>query len=137
MANVSRRIVLHFPHRLIDRPIVYKLIKDFDLVMNILKASITPNEEGLMVVELSGEKENFEKGIAYLEESGLIIDPIGRDVKRNEDRCTSCGACVAICPADALVVDPVTRKVEFINDKCIACEICVKACPTGAMEVHF
>ena len=137
MANVSKRIVLHFPHRLIDRPIVYKLIKDYDLVMNILKASITPNEEGLMVVELSGEKDNFEKGIAYLEESGLVIDPIGRDVKRNEERCTSCGACVAICPADALVVDPKTRKVDFLTEECIACEICVKACPTGAMEVHF
>lgn len=137
MANVSKRIVLHFPHRLIDRPIVYKLIKDFDLVMNILKASITPNEEGLMVVELSGERDNFQKGIAYLEESGLVIDPIGRDIKRSDERCTSCGACVAICPADALVVDPVTRQVTFINEKCVACEICVKACPTGAMEVHF
>lgn len=137
MAKIARRIVLHFPHRLIDRPIVYKLIKDYNLVMNILKASITPNEEGLMVVELSGEKVDFERGIAYLEESGLVIDPIGRDIKRNEERCTSCGACVAICPADALVVDPVTRKVEFITEDCIACEVCVKACPTGAMEVHF
>jgi ferredoxin len=137
MAKFSKRVVLHFPHRLIDRPIVYKLIKDFDLVMNILKASITPKEEGLMVVELSGEKADFDKGIRYLEESGVIIDPIGRDVKRDDERCTSCGACVAICPADALVVNPETRQVEFLNEKCIACEVCVKACPVGAMEVHF
>lgn len=137
MARVTKRVVLHFPHRLIDRPIVYKLIKDFDLVMNILKASITPKEEGLMVVELSGEKSDFERGIKYLEESGVLIDPIGRDIKRNEERCTSCGACVAICPAGALVVDPATRQVTFVNEKCIACEVCVKACPVGAMEVHF
>jgi len=137
MAKTTKRVVLHFPHRLIDRPIVYKLIKDFDLVMNILKASITPKEEGLMVVELSGEKDDFKRGIAYLEESGVVIDPIGRDVKRNDDRCTSCGACVAICPAGALVVDPATRRIDFINEKCIACEVCVKACPVGAMEVHF
>jgi L-aspartate semialdehyde sulfurtransferase ferredoxin len=137
MAKVTKRVVLHFPHRLIDRPIVYMLIKEYDLVMNILKASITPKEEGLMVVELSGEKADFERGIKYLEESGVIIDPIGRDIKRNDERCTSCGACVAICPADALVVDPVTRQVTFLNEKCIACEVCVKACPVGAMEVHF
>ncbi len=134
---VTKRLVLHFPHRLVDRPIVYKLIKDYDLVMNILKASITPKEEGLMVIELSGEKENFQKGIAYLEKSGVVIDPIGRDVKRNDERCTSCGACVAICPTGALVVDLKTRQVSFNNEKCIACEICVKACPVGAMEVHL
>lgn len=134
---VTKRLVLHFPHRLVDRPIVYKLIKDYDLVMNILKASITPKEEGLMVIELSGEKENFQKGITYLEKSGVVIDPIGRDVKRNDERCTSCGACVAICPTGALVVDQKTREVTFINEKCIACEICVKACPVGAMEVHL
>jgi L-aspartate semialdehyde sulfurtransferase ferredoxin len=134
---VTKRLVLHFPHRLVDRPIVYKLIKDYGLVMNILKASITPNEEGFMVIELQGEKDNFAKGIKYLEESGVVIDPIGRDVKRNEERCTSCGACVTICPVDALAYDPKTRQVIFNDEKCIACEICVKACPLGAMEVHF
>lgn len=137
MAKITKRVVLHFPHRLIDRPIVYMLIREYNLVMNILKASITPKEEGLMVVELSGEKTDFERGIKYLEDSGVLIDPIGRDIKRNDARCTSCGACVAICPTDALVVDPVTRQVTFINEKCIACEVCVKACPVGAMEVHF
>ncbi len=134
---VTKRLVLHFPHRLVDRPIVYRLIKDYDLVMNIMKAYITPKEEGLMVIELKGEKEDFEKGIKYLEDSGVIIDPLGRDVKRNDERCTSCGACVAICPVDALIVDPVTRRVEFDDKKCIACEVCVKACPVGAMEVHL
>lgn len=134
---VTKRLVLHFPHRLVDRPIVYKLIKDYDLVMNILKASITPNEEGLMVIELKGEKDNFTAGIKYLEESGVVIDPIGRDIKRNDEKCTSCGACVTICPADALVYDEKTRQVIFKEEKCIACEICVKTCPLGAMEVHF
>ncbi len=137
MAKTTKRVVLHFPHRLIDRPIVYMLIKEYNLVMNILKASITPKEEGLMVVELSGEKTDFDRGLKYLEESGVIIDPIGRDIKRNDERCTSCGACVAICPADALVVDPITRQVTFLDEKCIACEVCVKACPVGAMEVRF
>jgi hypothetical protein len=51
---ISKRIVLHFPHRLVDQPIVYKLVKDFDLQFNILKAYVTPQEEGLMVLELSG-----------------------------------------------------------------------------------
>jgi ferredoxin len=134
---ISKRIVLHFPHRLVDQPIVYKLVKDYDLQFNILKAYVTPQEEGLMVLELSGEEENFNKGIEYLESSGVRIQPLSQDVIRNETKCTDCGVCVPICPTNALVVDPQTRKVLFYDNKCIACELCVKICPTRAMEVHF
>ena len=52
---VSRRIVLHFPKRLVDRPLVYRLIKDYNLEFNILKALVTPEEEGLLVLELKGK----------------------------------------------------------------------------------
>jgi len=133
----SKRIVLHFPHRLVDQPIVYKLVKEFDLQFNILKAFVTPQEEGLMVLELTGKKENFNKGIEYLQSCGVRIQPLSQDVIRNESKCTDCGVCVPICPANALVVDPATRKVIFHDKKCIACELCVKICPTRAMEVSF
>ena len=64
--RVSKRIVLHFPRRMVDRPIVSRLVRDFNLDFNILKASVTPEEEGLMVLELSGEQENYDKGVRYL-----------------------------------------------------------------------
>jgi len=134
---VLKRIVLHFPHRLVNQPIVYRLVKEYDLQFNILKAYVTPQEEGLMVLELSGKKENFEKGMEYLQSVGVKIQPLSQDVIRNEAKCTDCGACVPICPTGALVVDPITRKVNFYDNKCIACELCVKVCPTRAMEVHF
>jgi len=134
---ISKKIVLHFPHRLVDQPIVYKLVKDYDLQFNILKAYVTPQEEGLMVLELLGKKENFDKGIEYLQSCGVKIQPLSQDVIRNEAKCTDCGVCVPICPTAAFVVDPHTRKVLFYDNKCIACELCVKVCPTRAMEVHF
>lgn len=134
---ISKKIVLHFPHRLVDQPLVYRLVKDFDLQFNILKASVTPQEEGLMVLELSGKRDNFEKGVEYLKSCGVKIEPLSRDVVRNEERCTSCGVCVPVCPVEALVVDPKTRLVHFDSKKCIACELCVKICPPRAMEVRF
>jgi ferredoxin len=133
----TKRIVLHFPHRLVDEPIVYKLVKDYELKFNILKAFVTPQEEGLMVLELSGKDENFKNGIEYLQSSGVKIQPLSEDIIRNESKCTHCGVCVPICPTNALVVDPATRKVDFHNDKCIACELCVKICPTRAMELRL
>lgn len=137
MAEVTKRIVLRFPHRLVDQPIVYKLIKDYDLIMNILKAYVTPREEGLMVLELSGKEKNYQEGIDYLQKVGVKIQPLSQDVRRNEQRCTHCGVCVTICPTEALVLEPLTRRVNFYDTKCIACALCVKACPVGAMEVHF
>lgn len=134
---VSKRIVLHFPHRMVDQPIVYKLVKEYDLQFNILKCFVTPEEEGLMVLELTGKRENFDKGIKYLQSCGVKIQPLSQDVVRNEAKCTNCGVCVPICPTDALIVDKDTRKVIFDNKKCIACELCVKICPPRAMEVHF
>jgi len=137
MKRYSKRIVLHFPHRLVDQPIVYRLIKDFNLEFNILKAYVTPREEGLMVLELTGKEEDYKKGVAYLKKCGVKIQPLSKDIIRNEQKCTDCGVCIPICPVDALVVDKTTRKVNFDKDKCIACELCIKICPTRAMEIHF
>lgn len=134
---VSKKIVLHFPSRLVDQPIVYRLIKDYDLRFNILKASVIPDEEGLMVLELIGEQDNYDKGIKYLTETGVKIQSLSQNVTRNEERCTHCGACITICPTGAFELEPDTRRVTFYNDRCIVCELCIKACPPRAMELHF
>jgi ferredoxin len=134
---VSKKIVLHFPSRLVDQPLVYRLIKDYDLRFNILKASVIPDEEGLMVLELIGEQDNYDKGIKYLTKTGVKIQSLSQNVTRNEERCTHCGACINICPTNAFSLEPTTRRVTFNDDKCIACELCIKACPPRAMELHF
>ena len=137
MATVSKRIVLHFPKRLVDRSIVSRLVRDYNLDFNILKASVTPDEEGLMVLELSGKQADYDKGIRYLTKSGIRIQSLSQDVTRNEERCTHCGVCITICPTGAFELEPSTRQVNFYNEKCAACGLCIKACPPRAMELHF
>jgi len=134
---VSRRIVLHFPKRLVERPLVYHLIKDYNLELSILKASVTPAEEGLMVLELKGKQEDFDKGVSYLTEAGVKIDSLSQNVLRNEQRCTDCGVCISVCPVGAFELDTVTHKTTFQDKKCVACALCIKACPPRAMELHF
>ena len=137
LVTVSRRIVLHFPKRLADRPMISRLVKHYDLDFNILKASVTPDKEGLLVLELKGKQEDYDKGIRYLAETGVIIQSLSQNVTRNEERCTHCGACITICPSGAFELDPVTRKASFHDRKCLACGLCLKACPPRAMELHF
>lgn len=134
----AKKIVLNFPKDKIDKPIVYKLIKEFNLAFNIMKASITPDQEGHMVLELDGETAEIEKGIKYLKEQGVRVEPLAKDIQVNWEECVQCGACVAICPTAALYIkDRATMEVAFDTDKCIACELCIEPCPPRAIEVHF
>jgi ferredoxin len=135
--KVAKKIVLHFTQQTIDKPIVSRLIREFNLDFNILKASISPGEEGLMIMELTGEQKDYDRGIKYLQEAGLGIQSLSQDVLRNDDRCTHCGACITMCPTRAFTLEEGTRKVLFDNSKCIVCELCVRACPPRAMELKF
>lgn len=138
MPEISKKIVLIFPKSLVDKPIVYKLIKEHDLSFNILKANITPEEEGHMVLELIGDKSNVEKGIDYLKAQGVKIEPFSKEIVVDWNKCIHCDACVPQCPTEALFVkDRKTMKIDFDPDKCIACELCIKPCPVRAIEAKY
>ncbi len=50
----------------------------------------------------------------------------------NDDRCTGCDACVAVCPTNVLdLVNNKSRVLRFAD--CIQCEACMFACPTEAL----
>src|SRR5262245_54288053 len=50
----------------------------------------------------------------------------------NDDRCTGCDACVAVCPTN--VLDLVSNKSRVLRfHDCIQCEACMWACPTEAL----
>lgn len=133
----KKMLVLRFPDRITDQPIVCTLSRDYDLCFNILKAAIIPGEEGIMVLEVSGYKKNLKKGLEYLKEMGVDVKPVEQEVTRNEDLCIQCGACTAFCPTKALSIDPETREVKFLPGECKACEMCVAVCPVKAMEIRF
>jgi L-aspartate semialdehyde sulfurtransferase ferredoxin len=135
--KVSRKIVLHFPPLVTGQPVVYRLAKDHNLMFNILRASVSPGQEGLLVLELTGERADYDRGIQYLRDTGIQIQPLSQDVLRDEARCTHCGACVTVCPAEAFTRDPATGEISFDHNRCVLCGLCVKACPPRAMTIVF
>ena len=133
----KKRLVLTFPPKLVNQPITYRLIKDFNLVVNILKARVTPDEEGMLIIEISGKREDLKGGLKYLKGLSVEIQPLAKDVIWNEKKCTHCTLCIPICPSDAFSVDRKSMLVSFIQEKCIACGLCVAVCPYRAIELKL
>ncbi|HAX97834.1 MAG TPA: (Fe-S)-binding protein [Candidatus Atribacteria bacterium] len=133
----TKKVVLHFPREAVERPVVCDLALRFGLTFNILRASISPHHEGLMVLEIIGENTKNEEGLKYLQEKGVEIQPLSQDIKKDDQRCIDCGSCLGVCPTSALYMDKKSYRVIFEESKCIACELCVLACPTRAMEALF
>ncbi|MBW1980050.1 MAG: 4Fe-4S binding protein [Deltaproteobacteria bacterium] len=133
----KKRLVLNFPPQLIDQPVTYRLITQYQLEVNILRASITPREWGRLVVEVTGSKENLDSGLKFASNLGVEIKPLAQDVQWYQERCIECTACTAICPTGALQLSREEMRVSFDHDKCIVCGLCLPICPYGAVEIMF
>ena len=130
--------LLKFPKDTSDRPFVYKLVKDFDLEFNILKADIFIQREGVMILELKGSSKSAVKaGIDYLRGVGIQVQRMAARIRRDDERCFQCGACTGICPSGALYISRPSMDVGFDADRCTGCGLCVPICPVRAMEVSL
>jgi len=132
----KKTLVLKFPQALVDKPITYKLVKDYDLKINILKANITIRE-GNMVLGIEGPDNKIKEGIEYLKKTGVEMQPLVKDIELDSNKCTDCTYCVTLCPTEAFIINRDTMEVSLDKDKCIACGICVSACPYKAIELEL
>jgi L-aspartate semialdehyde sulfurtransferase ferredoxin len=134
---IKKKLVISFPPRLIQEPVTYHLIRDYNMQVNILRATVRPRERGRMVVELKGDKKDLDKAFEYMESVGLQVDPLVQEMRYYPERCVHCTACTAVCPTEALTVDPQSRELVFEASHCIICESCIPACPYAAIESQF
>jgi len=131
---MNTKLVLTFPQIVVQEPITCSLVEIFHIKLNILRAQID-EKGGKIVLEFTGASDSIKKGIEYLKEKGVKIQPIEEGVRKDGEKCTECGACVSVCPVDALIFDRKTWKVIFNDQKCVVCGLCIDACPTTAMEL--
>jgi hypothetical protein len=73
------RVRLTFPPHLIQEPILYRLVKGFDIVINIRRADVKA-DCGWVALEMEASEETLVRGLEWLKDNGVQIDPIERDV---------------------------------------------------------
>lgn len=133
----KKKLVLSFPEKSVTKPITYKLVKEFDLEFNILRAEITPDVEGKMLIELRGDDEKINNAINYLENAGITVQEAAKDIIIDKENCVNCGECTSVCITQALSLDNRSKKLLFKKDKCILCELCLDCCPVRAIKVNI
>jgi len=75
----KRQVMFTFPEELIKEPIIYNLSHQFRVVTNIRRADVSENR-GWVVLELEGEDEEIEQGIAWVISKGVRVDPVIGDI---------------------------------------------------------
>lgn len=75
MARQLSRLWLMFPAKLITRPMIYEMSRQFPVVFNIRQASVN-SEVGIVSLELEGEREDIKNAIAWFEEQGVKVEPV-------------------------------------------------------------
>ena len=73
------RLQLTFPPSLIQEPILYRLVRDFDIVINIRRADVKV-DCGWVILEMEAGEDTLARGVAWLKGKGVQVDPIESDV---------------------------------------------------------
>lgn len=75
----SVRLYVQFPETLVDRPMIYEIVKEYDVVPNIRRAGIEAHE-GWVILELTGTSEQRDGAIGYLEKIGCTVNRMEGDI---------------------------------------------------------
>ena len=68
-----------FGRGLVKEPVIYDLGRKFEIVTNIRRADVR-GDEGWVLLEVVGEPEELDRGVDYLTERGVRVDPAEGDL---------------------------------------------------------
>ena len=74
-----RRLKLIFGPSLVKEPVIYQVGRKFEIVTNIRRADVT-RDQGWVLLEITGEPDELERGVEYLESRGVKVEPAEGDV---------------------------------------------------------
>jgi ABC-type methionine transport system ATPase subunit len=76
--SIERKAYLTYPPHLTDQPLIYELIKKFDVMVNILEANVTP-QEGWLLVAVRGEEQVVKECLEWMSAQGIEVKEWAKD----------------------------------------------------------
>jgi hypothetical protein len=73
------RVKFTFVESLIKEPIIWKLGREFEVVTNIRRADVQA-DRGWVILELEGERGEIDRGLDWVRDQGVRIDPVYEDI---------------------------------------------------------
>ena len=73
------RLFVSIPEELVERPMIYEVIKRFDVVPSIRRANVEAHS-AWVILELSGPHHSRDQAIEYLEGLGCTVNRMEGDV---------------------------------------------------------
>lgn len=138
MSTITQKMFLRFPKSETEKPVVYHLVRDYGLEINIFRAQVNADDEGYLAIDVTGDEEKFVEAMEFLRSLGVLIDPINKGVRWDEAKCVHCTNCTVHCPTGALSVkDRKTMTMQFTENLCVECLNCLTNCPYGACTSAF
>ncbi len=137
MAEKKIKVTFTFHEGIVTRPITYHLVKDYNLVVNILHADVSLNKVGKLTLDITGEEADLEAALKFIKDEGIEYKLFTKSIIWQEEGCVHCGACTAVCPSGALHIEGGDWGLGFDRDKCLVCEFCVRTCPLRVINVSF
>jgi L-aspartate semialdehyde sulfurtransferase ferredoxin len=74
-----RRLKLIFGPSLVKEPVIYQLGRKFEIVTNLRRADVT-KDQGWVLLEVSGDPEELDRGVEFLESKGVKVEPAEGDL---------------------------------------------------------
>ena len=75
----TKHLRLTFPENRVAEPVIYHVVKDFNVIPSIRRAAIE-NHFGWMIVEFKGENADLDAAIVYLEKLGVEVSQAEGDI---------------------------------------------------------
>jgi len=125
------RVLLKFSDRMVEEPVIAKIILELKFPINIITAHID-SKGGEVLAEVP--QDALDNVVQAFRKKGVVVT-VPKLIEVVKDKCISCGACVTLCPVEAIAFAE-DSSVVFDKEKCVGstCSACVNACPVRAIK---
>ena len=113
-------------------PLIARTVLETGVLINVERAHIE-SMTGQVLVDVPAA--DADEVIAKLKSLNAGVEVLEEAVRRDEQECVECGACVSVCPQEVISFDE-DWHLCMKTENCVLCGKCVEACPHNALSLR-